>query len=277
MTGVRNFAWLSAASAAALLLLALAPIPIAGGVESRVAALAAPAASALRATTRPISDVLLNAGQLGQISRENAALRQDLAQAQAELTALREQAHAEGQTSALDLAAGQLGARVTAPVLLRDPAPGRQMLLIGRGSADGVRVGQPVLGPGATLVGIVTAADGQRARVRLLHDADSAVATVLQSSRTQGSLAGTGDALRIEMVPSTIPVAAGDLVLTSALGGLLPPGLLVGRVAHAEARTEELFARIRVEPLVDYDRLEQVLVLTDFRPGLTLGGETGTR
>ncbi len=277
MTRVRNLASLSAALAAALLLLALAPIPIAGDVESRAAALAAPVASALRATTRPISDVLLNAGQLGELSRHNAALRQDLAQAQAELTALREQRHAEGQTSALDLAAGQLGARVTAPVLLRDPAPGRQMVLIGRGSADGLRVGQPVLGPGATLVGVVTAADEHRARVRLLHDGDSAVATVLQSSRTQGSLAGTGGGLRLEMVPSTVPVTAGDLVLTSALGGLLPPGLLVGRVAHTEVRTEELFGRIQVEPLVDYDRLEQVLVLTDFRPGLTLTGESGSR
>lgn len=277
MTGVRNLAWLSAAFAAALLLLALAPIPIAGDVESRAAAIAAPAASVLRATARPISDVLLNAGQIGELSRENAALRQDLAQAQAEMTALREQRHAEEQASALDLAGGQLGTRVTAPVLLRDPAPSRQMLLIARGSADGVRVGQPVLGPGATLIGIVTAADDHRARVRLLHDADSAVAAVLQSSRTQGSLAGAGDGLRLDMVPSAIPVAAGDLVLTSALGGLLPPGLLVGRVAHVEARTEELFARIRVEPLVDYDRLEQVLVLTDFRPGLMLTGEPGAR
>ena len=277
MTGVRNFAWLSAAFAAALILLALAPIPLAGDIESRAAALAAPAASALRAMTRPASDVLLNAGQLGELSRENAVLRQDLAQAQAELTALREQRHAEEQTSALELAAGQLGARVTSHVLLRDPAPGRQMLLIGRGSADGVRVGQPVLGPGATLVGIITATDEHRARVRLLHDPDSAVATVLQSSRIRGSLAGAGDTLRLDMVPSTIPVTAGDLVLTSALGGLLPPGLLVGRVAYAEVRTEELFARILVEPLVDYDRLEQVLVLTDFRPGLALTGEPGTR
>lgn len=277
MTGARNLAWLSAASVVALLLLALAPIPLASDIESRAADLVAPAASALRATARPASDVLLNAGRLGELSRENAALRQDLAQAQAELTALREQRHADEQTDALDLAAGQLGARMTAPVLLRDPAAGRQLLLVGRGSADGVRVGQPVLGPGATLVGLVTAVDGHRARVRLLHDTDSAVAVALQSSRTQGSLAGTGDTLRIEMVPSITPVTAGDLVLTSALGGLLPPGLLVGRVAHAEARTEELFAFIRVEPLVDYDRLEQVLILTDFRPGLTLSGEPDTR
>lgn len=277
MTGVRNLAWLSAAFAAALILLVLAPIPFAGDVESHAASLTAPIASTLRSTTRPVSDVLLNAGRLGELSRENASLRQDLVQAQAELTALREQRHAQEQSDALDLAAGQLGTHVTAPVLLRDPVPGRQMLLVGRGSEDGLRTGQPVLGSGATLVGMVTAVDKHRARVRLLHDADSAVAIALQSSRTQGSLVGTGDTLRIEMVSSITPVAAGDLVLTSALGGLLPPGLLIGRVADAEARTEELFTLIRVEPLVDYDRLEQVLILTDFRPSLTLTGEPETR
>lgn len=277
MAGVRNLIWLSAATAAALLLLALAPVPLAGDVESRLAALAAPAASALRATIRPISDVLLNAGQVGELSRENAALRQELAQAHAEVTALREQRHMEEQTDALELAAGQLGTRVAAPVLLRDPAPGRQMFLVGRGSADGVRAGQPVLGPGATLVGIVTATDEHRARVRLLDDVDSAVTAVLQSSRTQGALTGDGDTLRLDMVPSTVPITAGDLVLTSALGGLLPPGLLIGRVAEAEAHPEELFTRIRVEALVDYNRLEQVLVLTDFRPGVALSGEAGAR
>ena len=273
MTGARNLVWLSGAFVAALLLLALSPIPLAGDVESRAAAIVAPVASALRATTRPISDVLLNAGQLGELSRENASLRQELARAQAELAATREQHTASEEAGSLHQAAGQLGARVTAPVLLRDPAPGRQMLLLGRGTADGVRPGQPVLGPGATLVGIVTASDEHRARVRLLHDSDSAVTGVLQSSRTQGSLAGDGSGLRFDLVAATVPVASGDLVLTSALGGLLPPGLLIGRVASVEARSEEMFARIRVEPLVDYDRLEQLLVLTDFRPGLTLTGE----
>lgn len=277
MTGARSLIWLSAATAAALLLLALSPLPLAGDVESRAAALAAPAASALRATTRPISDVLLNAGQLGELSRENASLRQELARAQVELATLRELRTADEQSNSLQLASGQLGARITAPVLLRDPAPGREVLLIGRGTADGIRVGQPVLGPGATLVGIITAADDHRARVRLLHDQDSAVATVLQSSRVQGSLVGVDRSLRLEMVPATVPVTGGDLVLTSALGGLLPPGLLVGRVAQTGARSEDLFAQILVEPLVDYDRLEQVLILVEFVPGLTLSGETAPR
>ncbi|TAJ19988.1 MAG: rod shape-determining protein MreC [Dehalococcoidia bacterium] len=273
MTGVRNLAWFSGALLVAVIALLLARIPFAGNIEAHGASVAAPIASALRDATRPITDVLLHAGQLGELSRENASLRQELARAQAELAAVREQRAANEEITALQQAAGELGSRVTAPVLLRDPAPGRQMLLIGRGTADGVHVGQPVLGPGATLVGVVAAADVRRARVRLLHDSDSAVAAVLQSSRVQGSLIGSGEGLRLDMVAATIPVATGDLVLTSALGGLLPPGLLIGRVANVDTRSEDLVARIRVEPLVDYNRLEQVLVLTDARQGLSLTNE----
>jgi rod shape-determining protein MreC len=277
VTGVRNLAWLSGALAAATLLLVFASNPLAGEAESRMAALVAPVAGGLRSAARPAREILLNAGRLGELSRENASLRQDLAQAQAEMAALREERRADEQSSALDLAAGQLGARVTAPVLLRDPAPGRQVLLVGRGRADGVQVGQPVLGPGATLVGVVIAADEHRGRVRLLTDGDSAIAALLQSSRTQASLAGTGHALRLDLVPSAAPTTAGEIVLSSALGGLLPPGLLAGRVAHVETRTEELFARIQVEPLVDFNRLEQVLILTGFQPGTGLGGGIGGR
>lgn len=273
MTGVRNLVWLSGALAAATLLLLLASNPLAGEVESRVAAVAAPAAAALRSAARPVTEILLNAGRIGELSRENAALRQELAQTQAEVAALREERRADEQSSALDLAAGRLGSRVTASVLLRDPAPGRQTLLVGRGRADGVRVGQPVLGPGATLVGVVTAVDEHRGRVRLLTDGESAIAALLQASRVQASLIGTGDALRLDLVPSAAPITTGEIVLSSALGGLLPPGLLVGRVARVEARSEELFARIVVEPLVDFDRLEQVLILTDFQPGTGLAGE----
>ena len=75
----------------------------------------------------------------------------------------------------------------------------------------------------------------------------------------------------IEAVEDDPPsVAPGDVVLTSALGGLLPPGLLVGRVAKVEAPDQELHQRIEVAPLGDLDRIEQVLIMTGFRPGTDL-------
>lgn len=271
MVGARNAAWLSGLLASALLLLLLSPLPVAGDLEGRVGGVVAPMVGAVRGVIRPVTDVLLNAGQIDALAQENAALRQELARAETDLAALREGRIAVEQAAALvESVGGSAGRTVTATVILRDPAPGRQRLVLNRGSEQGIRVGQPVLGAGATLLGIVTEVDTSRARVRLITDRDSAVATILQSSRTPASLVGGGDGLHLDFVPLDATVAPGDVVLTSALGGLLPPGLLVGRVADVSATGQDLFQRITVDPLANLDRAEQVLVMVGFVPGAAL-------
>ena len=277
MVIVRQAAWLSALVVAALVLLALSPLPQAGRVEEAVSAVVSPVAATLRSAVRPVTDVLLNAGQLERLASENAELRRTLARSEADLAALREERTSMQQATALVSAVGdRAGQFVTASVLARDPAPGRQLLLIDRGTLHGLRVGQPVLGAGATLVGIVSQVDESHARVRLITDRDSAVSTTIQSSRTPAALAGTGDSLRLDFVPHGAAVAAGDVVLTSALGGLLPPGLLAGKVTAVHSAPQDLNETIEVEPLSDLARLEGVLVMTGFTPGATLPLSTGT-
>lgn len=258
----------------ALLLLALSALPPAGAVESRAAGMLAPLAGGLRDLLRPASDVLLHAGQLDELSAQNVELQQEVARLQAEVATLREASIAAEQVEALQAAIGsnESGQFTPAGVLLRDPAPGHQALLISIGSRDGVIEGQPVLGPGATLIGIVEAIDEDRSRVRLLSDADSAVTAVVQSSRVQGALTGDGEHLALDLVPVGSAVARGDVLLSSALGGRLPPGLLIGKVTTVEAHPADLFASIAVEPLTDYRRLERVLVMTGFRPDTTPAG-----
>ena len=271
MTGARNAAWFSSILVVALVLLALSPLPVAGDIEARAGAAVAPAVDLVRGAIRPVTDVVVHAGQISQLSEENAALRQELSRTQADLASLREGRIALEQAEALIQSVGaEAGITITATVILRDPAPGRQSVVLNRGSEDGVRAGQPVLGAGATLLGIVTEVNESRSRVRLITDREAAIAALLQSSRTAGSLVGDGDGLRLEFVPLEADVAPGDVVLTSALGGLLPPGLLVGRVSSVDAPGQELHQWIEVDPLGDLERIEQVLIMTGFRPGTTL-------
>ena len=265
----RNAAWLSAFAALAVLLLALSILPLAGGLEGKVAGIVTPAAAAVRGVTQPLTDVLLNAGQLRELSAENAELRQTVSRLEAEATQLREAGLAAEQVAALEASAAEAGAHIAASVLLRDPTPSRELVLIDRGAADGIVVGQPVLGPGAVLVGAVSHVEDERAWVRLLSDSGSSVAAVVQSSRTQGALSGGDVPLSLEFVPLDATVTEGDIVLTSALGGLLPGGLPIGRITNVSANDQDLFETIEVEPFTDYRRLEHVLVLTDFRPGTT--------
>ncbi|MEZ4554141.1 MAG: rod shape-determining protein MreC [Dehalococcoidia bacterium] len=267
MVRTSNAARLTALLLLGLLLLALSPLPLSDRLEERGGALLAPATTMLHEAVRPLSDVVLHAGQIDELSQENAALREQVARLEAESAALREHQGAVEASTALRAAAGEDVQQVVASVVVRDPAPGRQVIVVDRGRADGIAVGQPVLGAGATLVGTVTEVQERRARIRLLTDASSAVAAVIQQSRVAAALVGTEDAhLRLDFVSIDTEVEVGDLIVSSPLGGLLPAGLLIGRVTSRQARAQDLFATIEVEPLTDYARLEHVLIMTGFAP-----------
>ncbi|HJM89474.1 MAG TPA: rod shape-determining protein MreC [Dehalococcoidia bacterium] len=263
MVDARNAARLTILAALGALLLALSLLPVAGNIEERTAALVQPLTTAVRDVTRPLADVVLNAGQVRELSEENATLRRQLNLLESEVASLRELAAANARAaSLLDAVGDDAGRFLPAAAVLRDPSPTRHEIVIDRGAAEGVAIGQPVLGAGATLIGVIADVDDHRSRVRLLSDQDSAVTAVVQESRLTGALAGGKRGLLLEFIPVDAPIATGDLVLTSDLGGLLPGGLLIGRVASIDARGQELFATVHVEPLADYARIEQVLVLT---------------
>ncbi|MCY4639697.1 MAG: rod shape-determining protein MreC [Chloroflexi bacterium] len=284
MAGTRGAAWITATLLLALLLLAASTLAAAGRLEARAGSLLGGVAGAVDAAVRPVSEFVLSAGELRALADENARLKGELARLSSEVAALREERAASIQVEELLTAVeaagllpesadapGRTPRVVSASVLARDPSPTRAELLIDRGRAHGVYVGQPVLGPAATLIGIIADADERSARVRLLIDVRSAVTSVVQGSRTPAALAGTAQGLRLEFVAPGAPVSVGDAVITSALGGRLPAGLLAGRIAAIHTEPHDLFATIEVEPLVDYNRLEQLLVLTDALPSALAG------
>lgn len=278
MVRTSNAARLTALFLLGLLLLALSPLSISDRLEERGSALVSPATTMIHDAVRPLSDVVLHAGQIEELSQENVELRQQVARLEAEAAALREHEGAVEASVALRAAVGDEVQQVTASVVVRDPAPGRQVLVVDRGRADGVAVGQPVLGPGATLVGTVVEVQEHRSRVRLLTDSASTVAAVIQQSRTAAALAGSEDRrLRLDFVSIDAAVAPGDLIVSSPLGGLLPSGLLIGRVTSRHAQPQDLFATIEVEPLTDYARLEHVLIMTGFAPAPSAQPAEGAR
>ena len=60
-------------------------------------------------------------------------------------------------------------------------------------------------------------------------------------------------------------VAIGEVVLTSGLGGKFPQDMVIGRVVELEKRESDLFQRAVIQPVVDFNALELVFVITDFR------------
>jgi len=153
-----------------------------------------------------------------------------------------------------------------AAVIGYDTSPFLKYILINQGSDQGVRRGMPVVTQQG-LVGRVAAVTSTAARVQLITDPASTVNVRLDPSGAQAVLNGqiTGDVV-LDMIPQEANVQVGDLVLTSGLGGGYPPNLLVGQVTGIRGQDQDLFKRATVQTVVDFNQLEIVLVITNFRP-----------
>lgn len=153
-----------------------------------------------------------------------------------------------------------------ASVIGRDPSPFLHYIIINRGSNDDIRRGMPVV-TNQGLVGRVDAVIADAARVQLITDPASSVNVYLQSADTNAVLYGsvTGD-ISLDLISQNAAVEAGDLILTSGLGGGYPADLIIGQVITVRALEFELFQQATVQPAVDFSRLEIVLVITNFRP-----------
>jgi len=128
-------------------------------------------------------------------------------------------------------------------------------VLVNAGARDFVRRGQSVVAQGG-LVGRVAAVGERSARILLLTDINSRVPVIVLSTGDRAVLAGDNTRRpKLLYLPSTAPVSPGDRIVTSGDGGLFPRGLMVGTVADV---TE---GRISVEPLVNFARLDEALVL----------------
>jgi rod shape-determining protein MreC len=155
---------------------------------------------------------------------------------------------------------------VAAAVIGRDPVPFLRYIQIDKGSDDGVRRGMPVVSQQG-LIGRIDAVTAGAARVQLITDTTAAVNVRLPATQTDVMLGGsvTGE-LSLEMIPQNITIKPGDLVLTSGLGGMYPPDLVVGQIVSVRKRETDLFQTASVQPAANLSGLRAVLVIKNFRP-----------
>jgi len=145
-------------------------------------------------------------------------------------------------------------------------AQGR-VVVVDRGSDDGVRVDLPVVAWGGAVGRVVQVGPGH-SLVRLLTDANSGVAGAVQGSRAQGMVVGQGtDVLELLYVPRFSAVSHGDRVVTSGLDGIFPRGFGIGTVVEVQEKPDGS-QTIRLRPELDYRTMEEVLILRE-----SVGGE----
>ncbi len=218
--------------------------------------------------TRGAGNALTDLQQIGRLRQRNAELEEALARSQAELVNLREVASdAQRLADLLEYrSAFQNQETVTAEVIAYDPNALTRTIIINRGSRDGIAPGMPVttqLG----LVGRVTNVTATAARVLLVTDPTNNVSARLQTSREQGTVIGLlSGSLRMDLIPLDATVDDGDIVITSGLGGNFPPDIPIGQVTSSSRESGALSQTAELRPLVNFDQLEFVLVVTSFQP-----------
>ncbi len=128
-------------------------------------------------------------------------------------------------------------------------------MLLNAGGRDGVENGQAVMTSDG-LAGRITEVGETSARVLLITDINSRIPVLVERTRDRAVLAGDNSRQpRLTLMPPGMSVEAGDRIVTSGHGGTYPAGLPVGVVASVSEKS------VRVEPLVDWTRLEFVRVV----------------
>jgi len=192
--------------------------------------------------------------------RRQVILNQTAAQENEELRRLLE--YRDGPRFPQDFAA------VATRVIVPPQTEFRQEVMVAAGSGDGVAVEDPVI-TDAGLVGTVTEVATSSARVRLLTDQQSAASAFVPETGAAGMVerGSSTTALVLDRVPKDEAVVENDMVVTAGsrsrqLESLFPRGIPICVVTSVSQRDTDFYKQIQCTPLVDFDSLNQVIVLT---------------
>jgi rod shape-determining protein MreC len=150
---------------------------------------------------------------------------------------------------------------VATSVIGAGASPDSRTVTIDKGTRSGVHLNMPVIAP-TGVVGRVVTPTGHASKVQLLVDRNAGAGALVERSRAQGVILGSGEELlNMKFVSATADVKPGDTVVTSGIDGIYPKGFVIGKIETVESGTG-LYKVIRVRPGVDFNRLEEVLVIT---------------
>lgn len=155
---------------------------------------------------------------------------------------------------------------IGATVVGHDIDSAAQVLLVDRGTHDGVAVGKAILSGAGIFVGKIIKSDASISWIQLISDAQSTVgARVLNKEQSLGVVeGGYGLSLRMKFIPRNEVVKVGDQVVTSGLEDTIPAGMVIGTVTAVENEAYQPFQEAIITPAVTFGRLQQVRVVTTF-------------
>ena len=267
------FAILLAVSA---MLMALSANPLALELQKGIAFALSPVQGAVTSVASTVDGAVDTVAQIDALHRRNEALRAEnerLAAANASLEAAKRDN--EELSALLQLKSTLRYRTVAAPVIGRDASEFRRVLTLGRGTADGIALGDVVIGEGGALVGRVARVGPGFAQVLLITDTSSTVIGEVVAPKATGEVVGQlGGALIMQNIDSTERLQIGDKVITAGISladgvrSPYPRGLVIGSVLDVARDPNAVVQTAYLQPLLDLDKVTNVLVVTDYAGGI---------
>ena len=152
-----------------------------------------------------------------------------------------------------------------AQILYDSADPYTRRVVVDQGGSHGVEIGSPVMDESGVL-GQVTRVYPYLSEVTLLTDREQAIPVLNSRTGARGVAYGDpaashGGGMELRFVSANADVKEDDVLTTSGLDGVYPPGLPVARVLHVERRADSAFARIYCRPIAQIEGTRHVMLL----------------
>lgn len=160
-----------------------------------------------------------------------------------------------------------------AEIISKDNSNYYSVFLINKGTESGIKVNMPIIGSKG-LIGYVIESGAGFSKVRTILDGRSSAGCKI--TRTQNIAVTEGDTslindglIKMIYVSKDMNIIKGDIIETSGMGQIYPPGIIIGRVEEIKySGSESQYALIK--PVEDFDSVYEVFAITDY---VKVGGE----
>ncbi|HEV2109756.1 MAG TPA: rod shape-determining protein MreC [Gammaproteobacteria bacterium] len=193
---------------------------------------------------------------------DNSALRNRVQIADTQLQQLAALEQENTRLRALLQATARVPGRISvAELIAADLDPFRHLVVIDKGTGDGVYAGQTVLDESG-IVGQVSRADPLDSEITLITDPSQAIQVVVNRTGLRTLAVGSADLeqLSLPYITNDSDIKVGDLLVSSGLGGHYPVGYPVGTVTKFERNPTEPFATVTASTAADLSHGREVLL-----------------
>ncbi|QWD16012.1 rod shape-determining protein MreC [Polynucleobacter paneuropaeus] len=145
-------------------------------------------------------------------------------------------------------------------ILFNPPNPISQRVVINRGNDDGLKLGNPIANDAGILGQVVRLYD-HSAEVSLLEDRDFAVPVQVARNGLRAAVfgAGRGNSLELRYLPVASDLEVGDILITSGIDGVYPPGYAVAVISRIERNVDKNSSNVFCVPIAAVNRYRQAL------------------